>query len=81
MNSKKRKDNESKFDFWKEAENGNRIYWFEIKGKYDWKAKYVKEVDAEERTISFYQEIYNEKNELVEVHYKYPEDKGHQKLK
>ncbi len=42
---------------------------------------YVKETDANENTISLRQEIYNEKNELVEIHHKYPDDTGHQKLK
>ena len=32
------------------------------------------------KTVSFYQEIYNEKDELVEVHYKFPIDKGHYKI-
>ena len=42
--------------------------------------KYIKETDKEENTLSLRQEIYNEKNELVEIHHKYPVDKGHQKL-
>jgi len=29
---------------------------------------------------SLHKEIYNEKDELVEIHQKYPEDKGHQKI-
>lgn len=80
MNLQKRKSNENEFDNWNELLDGGRIYWFEIKGKYGWKARYVKEVDSNEKTIKFHQEIYNERNELVEVHHKYPKDLGHQKL-
>jgi hypothetical protein len=29
------------------------------------------------RTVRFHQEIYDETGRLVEVHEKYPEDKGH----
>ena len=43
-------------------------------------AKYLKEVDFEENTLRFWQEIYNEQGELVEIHEKYPADKGHQKV-
>lgn len=81
MDLKKRKENETKFDFWNDIEDGGRKYWFEIEGKYGWKARYIKEVDSKEKTIFFYQEIYNDKNELVEIHYKLPVDKGHQKIK
>ena len=41
---------------------------------------YVKMVDNDENTISFHQEIYNEKGTLVEIHEKYPLDKGHTKI-
>ncbi len=43
-------------------------------------SKYLKEVDIEEVTIRFWQEMYDDKNILREVHEKYPVDKGHQKL-
>lgn len=43
-------------------------------------ARYVKEVDAREMTVRFYQEIYNETGQLVEVHDKYPVDLGHRKV-
>ena len=80
MNEKKRINNEKKFGNWKETNSG-RIYFLEITGRWKWKAKYVKEVDQEENTLKFYQEIYNEKGELVEFHEKYPHDKGHKKLR
>ena len=77
MSSKKRKENEKKFFEWIELENGFRIYFYDIKGHNGWKARYVKEVDNNENTIKFYQEIYNELGILVEIHEKYPVDKGH----
>ena len=80
MNEAKRLKNEKEFDQWLETENGGRIYSFEIIGKHGWKAKYLKEVDADEITIKFWQEVYNEYNILKEIHEKYPVDKGHQKL-
>jgi len=36
------------------------------------------EVDADEVTVRFYQEIYDGTGKLVEVHHKYPVDHGHQ---
>lgn len=76
----KRRLNERKFKNWKELENGGREYRTEIKGRAGWKAIYVKVVDANENTLRFFQEIYNVNNELVEIHEKYPIDKGHKKL-
>jgi hypothetical protein len=46
---------------WLDNEQGGRIYYFEIDGKFGWKAKYIKEVDKDEVTIRFWQEIYDEK--------------------
>ncbi len=77
---KKRKENEKKFGNWTVTDLG-RIYFFEVKGRKGWKARYVKEVDANENTLKFFQEIYNEKNVLVEVHEKFPIDNGHKKIK
>ena len=75
----KRNINEKKFSKWEENEFG-RLYWFEIIGKYGWKAKYLKQVDEDETTLRFWQEIYNNLGKLVEIHEKYPIDKGHIKL-
>lgn len=80
MNKKRRQKNETDFDLWIENEDGSRIYSFEIDGKLGWKAKYLKEVDSNEITLRFWQEIYDEKNALREIHEKYPVDKGHQKI-
>jgi hypothetical protein len=74
-----RPQNEREFDSWQELPNGGRRYKHEVTGRLGWKALYLKEVDADEQTLRFWQEIYNERGELVEVHVKYPVDKGHQK--
>ena len=49
-----------------------------MKGRSEWRARYVKEVDAEESTIRFYQQVYDGDGTLREVHQKYPVDLGHQ---
>ncbi|MBI5379308.1 MAG: hypothetical protein HZA23_04040 [Nitrospirae bacterium] len=76
----KRRLNEKKFPKWKELPGGRR-YLLEVKGKHGWKARYVKEVDANEVTVRFFQEVYNEKGDLVELHEKYPVDTGHRTVK
>ena len=76
----KRKNNEKRFENWKELSNGHRIYYYEIQGRQGWKARYVKEVDKNEKTVRFYQEIYNNDNKLIERHEKYPVDKGHHRM-
>lgn len=77
---KKRKTNEKKFKKWIETDSGGRAYKKVLKGKYGWSAEYIKIVDKNEETQEFMQNVYDEKGKLVEVHYKYPEDKGHKKL-
>ncbi len=76
----KRKLNEKKFKEWIQTQDGGRKYLKEINGRYGWKAVYIKIVDKNENSLKFYQEIYNERNQLVEIHEKYPVDKGHKKL-
>ena len=80
MNIQKRQQNEREFEFWSNGENGERKYWFDVKGKHGGFARYIKMVDKEEITLSFVQEIYNAIGELTEIHEKYPIDKGHIKL-
>lgn len=80
MNKKQRRKNEVEFESWVEKKDSGRIYSFEITGKLGWKAKYLKEVDGEEVTIKFWQEIYDDKNVLKEIHEKYPVDTGHKKI-
>jgi hypothetical protein len=78
--SKKRRLNEGKFLRWEELSAGGRKYWYEVNGRWGYTARYVKEVDEEEETVRFYQEIYDEKGNVVEIHEKYPINKGHQKI-
>jgi hypothetical protein len=80
MNVNKRNQNESEFEFWEQLPDGSRKYWFDIKGKTGGFARYIKTVDANEVTISFVQEIYGSDNKLIEIHEKYPIDKGHKKV-
>lgn len=75
-----REHNEQKFPNWENLMAGGRRYWLEVLGRHGWKARYVKEVDAMEVTVRFYQEIYNEQGTLVEVHEKYPINHGHQQV-
>jgi hypothetical protein len=77
--SQKKIINEKKFSDWQENEIG-RLYWIEVERRFGWRAKYLKQVDKEESTIRFWQEIYNNLGILVEIHEKYPIDKGHIKL-
>ena len=73
----KRRRNEKTFPSWEELPDGGRRYAYTVQGRSGWKARYVKEVDAEENILKFYQEIYNQRDELVEIHQKYPVDTGH----
>jgi hypothetical protein len=75
-----REQNEKKFPNWEELEDGGRRYSHDVRGRNGWLARYLKEVDATEKTTKFWQEIYNEQGILVEIHEKYPVDRGHQKL-
>ncbi|MGE0772935.1 MAG: hypothetical protein AB7K37_14560 [Cyclobacteriaceae bacterium] len=76
----KRSQNEKEFGNWTELEGGGRKYWFDIKGRKGGKARYVKTVDHNEVTVAFSQEIFNDKGILIEIHEKYPIDKGHRKV-
>lgn len=74
-----RAQNERKFGQWEELPGGGRRYWLDVSGRQGWRARYLKEVDADETTLRFWQEIYGEQGKLAEIHDKYPVDKGHQK--
>ncbi len=75
-----REQNERTFGHWEDLPHGGRRYRLDVSSRSGWKVRYVKEVDANERTVRFYQEVYNETGELVEVHHKYPVDLGHRKV-
>ncbi|MBI3756535.1 MAG: hypothetical protein HY267_01010 [Deltaproteobacteria bacterium] len=80
MDERKRCQNEKKFGSWEDLPDGGRRYWYDVEGRLGWKARYGKEVDAEETTVRFFQEIYNDQGTLVEMHQKYPIDTGHKKV-
>lgn len=75
-----RPQNERKFEQWEDLPCGERRYWIDVSSRSGWKVRYVKEVDANEVTLRFYQEVYNEIGEMIEVHHKYPVDLGHRKV-
>lgn len=75
-----RAQNERKFPYWLDLPDGGRRYWRDVPGRLGNYARYVKEVDAAEQTARFYQEIYNAEGKLIEIHEKFPVDKGHQKV-
>ena len=75
-----RRSNERRFENWIELAHGGRRYWYDIPGRLGWTARYVKEVDSGENTVRFHQEIYDDQGQLVEVHQKYPDDTGHQRV-
>jgi len=72
--------NERKFKHWEELPNGGRRYTREFVGRAGGRARYLKEVDAAERTTRFAQEIYDASGRLVAVHEKFPVDLGHKQL-
>jgi hypothetical protein len=75
-----RGQNEKKFGNWTDLPDGGRRYWLDILGRMGWRARYLKDVDDQEMTVRFWQEIYDDQGTLVEVHQKYPTDTGHQKV-
>ena len=75
-----RTQNEKKFGNWDDVSGGGRRYWLDVSGRLGWRARYLKEVDAQETTLLFWQEIYDDRGNLMEIHEKYPVDRGHQKV-
>ncbi len=80
MDIVKRRQNEKEFENWQEIPTGGRRYWFEVLGRNGGKARYLKEVDEEEITTAFWQEIFDKEGKIIEVHEKFPVDKGHIKI-
>ena len=72
--------NERKFRHWQQLPNGGRRYIREFAGRAGGRARYIKEVDANENTIRFVQEIYDPAGRLLTVHEKFPVDLGHKQL-
>lgn len=75
-----RAQNEAKFGTWEDLPGGGRRYWLDVPGRLGWRARYVKEVDANETTIRFGQEIYDDQGRWVQIHEKSPVDKGHREV-
>ncbi len=80
MDVRKRRQNERKFGAWTDLPNGGRRYALDVKGRSGWNARYVKEVNAHESTVRFYQEVFDGDGRLREVHEKYPVDRGHRRV-
>jgi hypothetical protein len=72
--------NEKTFDLWEALPNGGRRYCLNVSGRSGWSALYFKEVDSNENTLRFWQEIRDNRGMLVEIHEKFPVDKGHNKV-
>ena len=75
-----RRQNETKFGHGEALPGGGRRYRLHVAGRLGWQARYLKEVDADEITVRFWQEIYDDQGKLAEIHEKFPVDKGHQKV-
>jgi hypothetical protein len=75
-----RAQNEKKFGAWDELPGGGRCYRLEVNGRLGWRARYLKEVDAADVTLRFWQEVYDGQGRLIEIHEKFPVDKGHQNV-
>jgi hypothetical protein len=58
--------------------NRGRRYFRDFIGRASGRARYIKEVDADEKTTRFAQEIYDAAGRLTAVHEKFPVDLGHQ---
>jgi hypothetical protein len=76
----KRERNERDYPYWEELPNGGRRYWKNVPGKVKNRARYVKIVDANEVTVSFVQEVYDDEGNLIARHQKYPDDTGHEEI-
>ena len=59
---------------------GGRCDRLAVTGRLGWRACYCKEVDASEATVRFWQEVYDERDQLAEIHEKFPLDKGHRRV-
>jgi hypothetical protein len=75
-----RAQNERKFKQWEELPNGGRRYFRDFAGRAGGRARYIKEVDANENTLRFAQEIFDQSGRLVAVREKFPVDQGHKQL-
>ena len=79
MSIKKRRQNEKEYQNWSDTENGGRLYWKETPAgdKSGRVSRYEKMVDCNEATISFIQKILDINRNTIEIHEKFPINKGH----
>lgn len=75
-----RRQNEHAFPNWQDLPNGGRRYWIDDERADGITIRYVKLVDASDRTISFVQEVYDRNGKLVSIHEKFPVDTGHRQV-
>jgi hypothetical protein len=75
-----RAQNERKFKRWEELPNRGRRYVRDYVGRAGGRARYIKEVDVNENTTRFAQEIYDASGRPVSMHEKFPVDLGHKEL-
>ena len=75
-----RVQNERKFKRWEDLPSGGRRYIREFAGRAGGRARYIKEVDADERTTRFAQKIYDSSGRLLGVYEKFPVDLGHKQM-
>ena len=77
--SNKRKKNEKEYSSWTELEAGGRIYTKNINAgdKSGKTARYEKTVDKNEKTVTSIQKIFDKEGKIVEIHEKFPINKGH----
>ena len=75
-----REQNERNFGAWEELPNGGRRYTRDYRGRAGGRARYIKEVDVNETTIRFAQEIFASDGRLIAVHEKFPVDLGHREV-
>jgi len=75
-----RRQNERKFGNWQELAAGGRRYWYDVERSDGFTIRYVKFVDEKEVTTAIVQEFYDVSGILVEVHEKFPVDRGHRRV-
>jgi hypothetical protein len=73
----KRRHNERDYHGWTDLPDGGRRYWKDRRGVQSGFQRMVKVVDANEITLLVVQEVYNDDNELIETHQKFPIDSEH----
>ena len=64
QNMSTRRQNEKKFGSWEALPGGGRCYRLDVTGRLGWQARYLKEVDAKEITVRFWQEIYDDTGQI-----------------